>query len=149
MEIHDSTLIFKASKPCLRNFKWSCQSRFVGVCFPEVMLFCLLASRSSGCEDWEERAGLSGRWIMNHFLDIQICDLLRITNYRIMRLGFGTKFCLTLEPTGSSDGKESVCDARNLSLIPGLGRSPGEGNSHPLQYSCLENSMDREETGGL
>ena len=45
-------------------------------------------------------------------------------------------------PSGS-DGKESACNAGDLSLIPGLGRSPGEGNCYPLQYSCLENSMDR------
>ena len=43
---------------------------------------------------------------------------------------------------GSSDGKESACNARDSSLIPGLGRSPGEGNGHPLQYSGLENFMD-------
>ena len=43
----------------------------------------------------------------------------------------------------SSDGKESACNAGNPGLIPGLGRSPGEGNGNPLQYSCLENSMDR------
>ena len=45
--------------------------------------------------------------------------------------------------TGGSAGKESVCNARDLGLIPGLGRSPGEGNGHTLQYSCLENPMDR------
>ena len=44
---------------------------------------------------------------------------------------------------GSSDGKESVCNAGDLGSIPGLGRSPGEGNGNPLQYSCLESSMDR------
>ena len=44
---------------------------------------------------------------------------------------------------GSSDGKESTCNAGDLGLIPGLGRSPGEGNGSPLQYSCLENSIDR------
>ena len=43
-----------------------------------------------------------------------------------------------------SDGKESACNAGDPSLIPGMGRSPGEGNGHPLQYSYLENSMDRE-----
>jgi len=42
-----------------------------------------------------------------------------------------------------SDGKESACSAGDPSLIPGLGRSPGEGNGNPLQYSCLENPMDR------
>ena len=44
---------------------------------------------------------------------------------------------------GGSDRKESACNAGNLSSIPGLGRSPGDGDSYPLQYSCLENSMDR------
>ena len=41
-----------------------------------------------------------------------------------------------------SAGKESSCNAEDLSLIPGLGRSPGEGKSYPLQYSGLENFMD-------
>jgi len=44
---------------------------------------------------------------------------------------------------GSSDGKESAYNAGCLDSILGLGRSPGEGKSYPLQYSCLENSMDR------
>ena len=43
---------------------------------------------------------------------------------------------------GGSAGKESICNAGDLGLIPGLGRSSGEGNTHPLQYSGLENSMD-------
>ena len=44
---------------------------------------------------------------------------------------------------GGSDGKESACIAEDLSSIPGSGRFPGEGNGNPLQYSCVENSMDR------
>ena len=44
---------------------------------------------------------------------------------------------------GGSDGKESACNAGDTGLIPGSGISPGEGNGNPLQYSCLENSMDR------
>ena len=44
---------------------------------------------------------------------------------------------------GGSDGKESACNAEDHSLIPGSGRSFGEENDHPLQYSCLENSMAR------
>ena len=44
---------------------------------------------------------------------------------------------------GSSDGQEPACNAGDLGLIPGLGRSPGEGSGNPFQYSCLENSMDR------
>ena len=45
---------------------------------------------------------------------------------------------------GSSDGKEAACNTEDPGSIPGLGRSSGEGNGHPFQYSCLENSMDRE-----
>ena len=44
---------------------------------------------------------------------------------------------------GGSNGEESACNAGNLGSIPGKGKSPGEGNCHPLQYSCLENPMDR------
>ena len=43
---------------------------------------------------------------------------------------------------GSSDGKVSACNEEDPGLIPGSGRSPGEGNGNPLQYSCLENAMD-------
>ena len=45
-------------------------------------------------------------------------------------------------PDGS-DGKKSACSVGDLGLTPGLGRSPGGGNGNPLQYFCLENSMDR------
>ena len=51
-----------------------------------------------------------------------------------------TPVCLGF-PCGSA-GKESACNAGDLGLIPGLGRSPGEGKGYPLQYSGLENSMD-------
>ena len=44
---------------------------------------------------------------------------------------------------GDSDSKESACSVGDPGSIPGPGRSPGEGNSNPLQYSCLENPMDR------
>ena len=48
-------------------------------------------------------------------------------------------------PRWHTSGKQSTCnagDTRDMGSIPGLGRSPGEGNGNPLQYSCLENSMD-------
>ena len=56
--------------------------------------------------------------------------------------------CLTLIVVwrgfpGGSTGKESTCSVGDLGSIPGLGRSLGEGNGYPLQYSCLENPMDR------
>jgi len=44
--------------------------------------------------------------------------------------------------SGGLAGKEATCNAGDLGLIPGLGRSPGEGKGYPLQYSGLENSMD-------
>ena len=44
---------------------------------------------------------------------------------------------------GGSVGKETTCNAGNPGLIPGVGRFPGEGNGNPLQYFCLEKSMDR------
>ena len=54
------------------------------------------------------------------------------TSYRCHIFGF----------PDSSVGKESPCNAGDLCLIPGLGKSPGEGKGYPLQYSCLENSMN-------
>ena len=58
---------------------------------------------------------------------------------------WGHKESDTIEYTGfpsSSDGKASACNVGDLGSILGLGRSPGEGNDNPLQYSCVENSMD-------
>ena len=62
--------------------------------------------------------------------------------------GFGTRLFQTLGFEimgfpGGSDGKESAYSVGDPGLILGLGRSPGEGKGKPLQYSCLENSMDR------
>ena len=48
----------------------------------------------------------------------------------------------SLDFPGGSDSKESACNVGGLGLIPGLGRSPGEGKGYPLQYSGLENSKD-------
>ena len=56
-------------------------------------------------------------------------------------------FMTTLGFPSDSDSKESLCDAGDLGSIPGSGRSPGERNSYSLQYSCLENSMDRSLVG--
>ena len=51
--------------------------------------------------------------------------------------------CMMWDFPGGPDGKASVYNVRDLGSIPGLGRFPGEGNGNPLQYSCLENPMDR------
>ena len=49
---------------------------------------------------------------------------------------------MTIGKTMAQIVEVSACNAGDLSLVPGSGRSPGEGNGNPLQYSCLENSMD-------
>ena len=68
--------------------------------------------------------------------------LLRITDLPFVTgLWGGT---VLLDFPGGSDGKASVYNVGDLGSIPGSGRSPGEGNGNPLQYSCLENPMDRE-----
>ena len=63
---------------------------------------------------------------------LKVLSLLPFCSLCVIPLGF----------PGGSDSKESSCNAGDLSLIPGLGRSLGKGNSYPLQYSGLENSMD-------
>ena len=73
-----------------------------------------------------QRPGREGVWFWD---DLSAFHLW----YTLFLLGF----------PGGSNGKESACNAGDLSSIPGLGRRPGEGNGYPLQYSCLENSMDR------
>ena len=52
--------------------------------------------------------------------------------------------CVYIYAYSSSDSKESACNAGHPGLIPGLGRSPGEGNGNPFQYSCLEDPMGRK-----
>ena len=68
-------------------------------------------------------------------------------NFRIMSkkpiTEYPSRFNLSLGFLGGSDGKESACNAGDPSLIPGSGRPPGGGHGNPLQYSCLENPMDR------
>ena len=53
-------------------------------------------------------------------------------------------FAILVGFPGDSGGNESVCNAGDVGSVSGLGRSPGEGNGNPLQYSCLENPKDRE-----
>ena len=80
---------------------------------------------------WNERISL---WVMlGRQLVYVVALYCRVELHRSIPLGF----------PGGSDGKESTCNVRDPGLIPGLGRSPGEGYGNPLQYSCLENPMDR------
>ena len=68
------------------------------------------------------------------YLALQVCVIVFTISFRLSsHIWF----------PGGSDGKKSACSAGDLTLIPGLGRCPGERNGNPLQYSCLENSMER------
>ena len=78
-------------------------------------------------------------WTECRFLSMTQNVIYNLTLPRLFR--FALSLCKSF--SGSSDGKESACSAGDLGSIPRLGRSPGEGNGNPLQYSCLENSMDR------
>ena len=60
-----------------------------------------------------------------------------------LRFTFSGRLILPLGFPGGSEVKASACNAGDLGSIPGSGRSPGEGNGNLLQYSCLENPMDR------
>ena len=81
-------------------------------------------------------------------LHILLGTFLMCRNYRTRKF-FHDKSKILLLPSnvqkflGGLDGKESTCDAGDLGLIPGLGRSLGEGNGYPLQYACLGNLVDR------
>ena len=57
-----------------------------------------------------------------------------LSNFSVLSISLGFP--------GDSDSKESACNGGDLGSILGLGRSPGEGHGHSLQYSCLENPMD-------
>ena len=65
------------------------------------------------------------------------------TVFKLLEMRGPDPMYLILIFPGGSVGKESACNVGDMSLIPGLGRSPGEGNCNPLKNSCLENSMDR------
>ena len=62
---------------------------------------------------------------------------------KVMSLLFNKSFGLVMGFPGGSEVKASACNEGDPGSIPGSGSSPGEGNGNPLQYSCLENSMDR------
>ena len=74
--------------------------------------------------------------IYSYGLCLKYHFILRIYSYE------NKKFNVHQGSPGGSAGKESTCNVGDLALIPGLGRSPGEGKDYPLQYFGLENSMD-------
>ena len=69
-----------------------------------------------------------------------MCDFFKLSNKSLVSL---VKFPVCQCFPGGSDGKASACNAGDPGLIPGSGRSPGEGNSNPLQQPCLGNPMGR------
>ena len=77
------------------------------------------------------------------FLSYYFTMIFFSTQNSLMRFQFGADGVNSDFP-GGSDSKDSACNAGDPDSIPGLGRFPGEGSGHPLWYSCLENSMDRE-----
>ena len=66
-----------------------------------------------------------------------------VKNKKLKEADISNKHLLSTYFPGGSDGEASACSAGDPGSIPGLGRSPEEGNGTPLQYSCLENPMDR------
>ena len=74
--------------------------------------------------------------------------IIRTSVSKVMSLLFNTLFMFVMGFPGGSEGEESTCNVGDPCSIPESGRYPGEGNSNPLQYSCLENSMT-EKPGGL
>ena len=68
-------------------------------------------------------------------LDFSVLSTLAVDNY--------VNELISLRFPGGSDGKASACNAGDPGSIPGWGRSPGDGNGNPVQYSCLENPTDR------
>ena len=69
--------------------------------------------------------------LIKYFKKMRVCVCVRVC------------VCLCRDFPGSSVGKESACNTEDIGSVPGLGRSHGEGHSNPLQYSCLENCMNR------
>ena len=68
----------------------------------------------------------------------------KFTNFDKVFFLLHTAMTAVIIQSSGSDGKELACNAGDPGSTPAFGSSPGEGNSHPLQYSCMEKSMDRE-----
>ena len=98
------------------------------------VLFCLFLGRDNQVPNKGQNWDSTSRKLSNENNQGYVKHVsTRIYALMLFAMGF---------PAGSN-GKEYVCNARALGSIPGLARSPGEGNGNPLQYSCLENPMDR------
>ena len=90
-------------------------------------------------QGWKQDPAL-GAWSLSHWT---VRDV-PIRTHCMQCYTTSTQYSSSIQKEFSgSDSKESTCNRGDSGLIPELGRSPGEGNGNPLQYSCLENPMDR------
>ena len=85
-------------------------------------------------------------WLLSCMNCLCILEMkfLSVTLFANTSSKFTGSFVLFMISSGGWDSKESTCNARDPGLISGSGRSPGQRNGNPRQYSCLENAMDRE-----
>ena len=122
---------------------WQCCGEpvgFQGLPFPEL--------RISACFSRLSLQPSLSRWLIEQTEDLQVFYYSKYKDFaiKLQKLSISSftniLFCVSVFPWWLS-GKESFCNAGDSGLIPGTGRSPGEGNGNPLQYSCLENPMDR------
>ena len=87
--------------------------------------------------------------LQKHISFFIISALYTANEFQLFFSRFGAKFLAYLKGfPGGSDGKESTCNAGDLGLIPGLGRSPGGGHGNPLQYSSLKNPHGQRSLAG-
>ena len=115
----------KAGLLPLVDWLWEAQgTTWVSICFFTYSWWPQFEKKNS-IVSWEYKMLLRGGVI---WLESCVCVCVDV----LMPTGF----------PGGSEVKASACNAGDIGLIPGLGRSPGEGNGNPLQYSCLENLMD-------
>ena len=153
----------------LEGLMWSWNSNTLGTwCEEQLFASALVSTNTDSGKDWrQEEKGTTGdemvgwhHWLDGHEFEqapgigdgqgSPVCcspwghKELDMTE----KLNWSLNWVFLWGFPGVSDGKGSVCNAGDPGSIPGSGRSPGEGNGNPLQYSCLENPMD-EEPGGL
>ena len=89
------------------------------------------------------RSGIAGLYGNSLFKFLRTCQIVFHGDYNILFFIFWNIVHLQCRIPGGSDGKQSACSTGDSDLIPGLGRSTGEENGNPLQYSCLGNPMER------
>ena len=106
----------------------------------------LQSYHGTSSSDLLQKSVLTEERVIFSFFSLELCSL----STKQASLLLTSKICLNLDTDylswgfpSDSNGKEFACTAGDSGSIPGSRRSPGEGNGNPLQYSCLENSMER------